>query len=113
MAVKYGELYSRQSDRDMPKMSFHNGIQQGKLTAKENPGVLLILATVLVSTKGSDILKGHKQSSLVTEDWISMLETLLMSWEPWLKSDKISHAHVHLAQEKHQFIMHMVQSTAN
>jgi hypothetical protein len=114
MAVKYGELYSRQSDRNMPKMNFHNGIQQGKLTAKEYPGVLLILATVvLVSTKGSDLLKGHKkQSSLVIDDWISMLETLLM-WESWRKSDKISHNHVHRAQKKHRFIMHMVQSTAN
>jgi hypothetical protein len=113
MAVKYGELYSRQSDRNMPKMNFHNGIQQGKLTAKQYPGVLLILATVLVSTKGSDLLKGHKQSSLVIdEDWISMLETLLM-WESWLKSDKISHNHVRCAQVKHRFIMHMVQSTTN
>jgi hypothetical protein len=64
----------------MPKMSFHNGIQQGKLTAKEYPGVPL-----LVLTKGSNLLKCHKQSSFVTEDWISMLETLLM-WESWLKS---------------------------
>jgi hypothetical protein len=112
MAVKYGDLYSQQSDHNMPKMSFHNGIQQGKLTAKEYPGVLLILATLLVLTKGSDLLKGHRQSSFVTEDWISMLETVLM-WESWLKSNRISHAHVHCAQKKHRFIMHMVQSTAN
>jgi hypothetical protein len=65
MAVKYGELYSRQSNLNMSKMSFHNGIQQGKLMAKENPGVLLILATLLVLTKGSELLKGHKQSSFV------------------------------------------------
>jgi hypothetical protein len=111
-AVKYGELYSRQSDCNMPKLSFHHGIQQGKLTTKEYPGVLLILATLLVSTKGSDLLKGHKQSSFVMEDWISMLETLLM-WESWLKIDEISHKHIHRVQKKHQFIMHMVQSIAN
>jgi hypothetical protein len=39
----------------------------------------------------------------VIEDWISMLETLLM-WESWLKSDTISHNHVHRAQKKHRFI---------
>jgi hypothetical protein len=111
MAVKiWGAVFT--AKQKMPKMSFRNGIQQGKLTAKEYPGMLLILATLLVLTKGSDLLKGHKQSLFVTEDWISMLETLLM-WESWLKSEKISHKHVHHAQKKHQFIMHMVQSTAN
>jgi hypothetical protein len=45
LAVEYGELYQRQSDREKPKTKFSNGIQKGKLMAKEYRGVLLIMAT--------------------------------------------------------------------
>jgi hypothetical protein len=43
--------------------------------------MLLILATLLVLAKGTDLLKGHRQSSFVTEDWISMLLETLLMWE--------------------------------
>jgi hypothetical protein len=52
----YSEFYSHQSDRDMPKTNFGSGIQQGKLTAKEYTGVLLLeIATVLFSNKNTNI----------------------------------------------------------
>jgi hypothetical protein len=52
------EFYSHQSsDRDMPKTNFASaGIQQGKQTAKEYTGVMLLIATVLFSNKGHEIL---------------------------------------------------------
>jgi hypothetical protein len=52
----YSEFYSHQSDWDMPKTNFGSGIQQGKLTAKEYTGVMLLIATVLFSNKGHKIL---------------------------------------------------------
>jgi hypothetical protein len=44
IALYSSEFYSHQSDRDMPKMNFGSGIQQGKLTAKEYTGVMLLIA---------------------------------------------------------------------
>jgi hypothetical protein len=44
----------------MPITQFSNGIQQGKLMAKEYPGVLLLIATILRSTAGSKLLFAKK-----------------------------------------------------
>jgi hypothetical protein len=44
--LEYGELFARQSDRNMPKSKFNVGITGGKLMAKEYEGVLLLLATM-------------------------------------------------------------------
>jgi hypothetical protein len=50
IAITYSMFYARQSNRDMPITQFSNGIQQGKLMAKEYPGILLLMATILRST---------------------------------------------------------------
>ena len=55
LAQKYGELLSRQSDRDLPKTRFQKGIVRGKLMAKEFPGILLCMAAGLRSSKGQAI----------------------------------------------------------
>ena len=54
---EYGELLSHQSERNMPKTKFKNGIRKGKLMAKEYTGVLVCMAAVLRSTKGQDLLQ--------------------------------------------------------
>jgi hypothetical protein len=88
----YSEFYSHQSDRDMPKTNFGSGIQQGKLTAKEYTGIMLLIATVLFSNKGHEILTSGRRSHFGRNDgvmeWTILVETLLM-WEEWLKSDEI------------------------
>jgi len=115
LAVLYGELLSRKSDRDMPKTMFSSGIQQGKLMAKEYSGVMLIIATILQSTKGAELLKKKKDSSFSTpnglKDWSMLVETLLM-WESWLKSDEMKRNHVERAQLKHRYIMYLIRKVA-
>jgi hypothetical protein len=100
----------------MPITQFSNGIQQGKLMAKEYPGVLLLMATILRSTARSKLLLAKKNSTFAHDDvlseWIELVETLLM-WEVWLKSDKIAKRHVKWAEKKHRFIMYLLQKTAN
>ena len=44
LSKQFGELLSRQSDRDMPITRFANGIKRGKLMASEYPGILLCMA---------------------------------------------------------------------
>jgi hypothetical protein len=92
IAFTYSTLYAWQSDRDMPITQFSTGIQQGKLMAKEYPGVLLLMAMILRSTAGSKLLLAKKNSTFAHDDvvseWIELVETLLM-WEVWLKSDNL------------------------
>ena len=48
-ARQYGDILSRQSDRDFPCARFNNGIRRGKLNAKDFPRILLCLAITLRS----------------------------------------------------------------
>jgi hypothetical protein len=113
----YGDLFTRQSDRDMPVTKFSSGIQHnGMMTAKKYSGILLVMAAILQSTKGSELVTGISGSTFATNnglgDWIMLVETLLM-WETWLKSDEISKHHVHRADKKHRFIMYLIRKVAN
>ena len=112
LAVEYGDLISRQSDRNLPKTKFANGLQKGKLMAKEYSGVLLILAAILRSTHGRELLIAKNSSTFAqdngVDDWLMLVETLLM-WEAWLKSDKMERKHVRRSRKKHLYIMYMIR----
>ena len=116
LADAYGHLFSHQSDRDMPKTKFSNGIQAGKIMAKEFSGVLLLLATILQSTKGKNILAGKKTAPFakngLLDKWRMLIETLLM-WEMWLKSDTMTKKHVRRSQKKHLYIMYLIRLIAD
>ena len=121
LAVEIGVLLARQSDRDMPKTKFSNGIQKGKLMAKEYTGVLLIIAAILRSTEGKRLLCGIATGKKTTkfarndgllDDWIMLVETMLI-WEEWLKSDQMAKRHVHRAKEKHLYLMYLMKKVAN
>lgn len=121
LATQYGVHYSRQSNRNMPKMKFNSGIRKGKLMAKEYTGILLLLCTVLRSTFGQELLtdpkNGHNTTRFANNtdhvrDWIWLIETLLQ-WEEWLKSDVMALKDVKSAQHKHRYIMYMIRKVAN
>jgi hypothetical protein len=93
--LEYGELFARQSDRNMPKSKFNVGITGGKLMAKEYEGVLLLLATIVRSSAGRKILQDTNLGNFNDDqiaDWL-LLETLL-GWVQWLKSEKMQVKHV-------------------
>jgi hypothetical protein len=100
----------------MPKTNFGSGIQQGKLTAKEYTGVMLLIATVLVfSNKGHEILTSGRRSHFGQNDgvteWTILVEMLLM-WEEWLKSDEMDVKDVERAERKHLYIMYLLRKVA-
>jgi len=82
LAMVYGELYGRQSDRDLPNTRFASGIRVGKVNAKKFTGILLCLLTAIRSEKGRKILEKRPKWREwgIIEDWIMLLETLL-EWE--------------------------------
>jgi hypothetical protein len=116
----YGELLSRHdSDRDMPCFKFSNGIlQEGKLMANEYPGVLLLLAVTMNSSEGRKRMLGGRTAGTLSEvggldDWIMLVETLL-TWELWLKSDRMAlPSHVKRAKHKHQYLMYLIRKVGN
>ena len=114
LAQEYGALLGRQSNRDLPKTKFANGITKGKLMAKEYPGVLLCMLCVVVSTEGSRKMLTKKSAfphETYIKDWILLLEFLLM-WEIWLKSDEMQVEHVKRARKKHRYIMYLFRFVA-
>jgi len=120
LAIEYGVLFSRQSDRDLPKTKFSNGIRAGKLMAKEFTGVLLVLGAAIRSTHGRQLLtdanNGQNNAEFLEvgryRDWISLIETLLQ-WEVWLKSDEMRKTDVERAETKHRYIMALIKKVGN
>ena len=113
LAKIYGKLLTHQSDRSMPKTNFTKGIKEGKLMAKEYRGVLLLIAVILRSTKGSEMLskkKTFKEKGL-QEDWL-MLVQLLLEWEAYLCEPQMQKSHVHRLKKKHQSLLYILKRVA-
>ena len=109
----YGKLYSHQSDRTMPPTNFGNGIKSGKLMAREHKGVMLVLATILMSTKGRELLgnKRHFRKNASKDDWL-MLTELLLQWEVFLNEGKMERSVVLRLKKKHKYIMYLIKKVA-
>ena len=112
----YGKLFTRQSDRNLPKTHFAKGIQKGKLMAKEFSGVLLVMAAILQSTRGRELLsqaRGQKfREEWLIDDWAMLIETLL-EWEAFLKLDEMEIKHVKRLGKKHRYIMYLMRKVGN
>ena len=106
LATQCGQLINHQSDRSMPPTNFGNGIQKGKLMAREHKGVALTLATVLVSTAGKELLHSKRRFKEETtkNDWLMLVETLLQ-WEAHLNEPAMDRKVVKRLKEKHKCIM--------
>ena len=115
LALTYGWLMTRQSQRNLPKTQFGKGIRKGKLMAKEYPGVLLCMATVMRSTGGRKLVsrRGYLGETGGTRivDWLLVCETVLQ-WEMWLKSPKLKRRLVKRARKKHRYIMYLIKKVA-
>ena len=111
----YGKMFGRQSDRTMPGTAFSNGIQVGKLMAKDYRGVLLIMLAIVWSSKGREILKRNKNFKDLQEttlnDWILLLESML-EWESYLNEPLMYVKHVKRLEKKHRYMMYLIQKIA-
>ena len=113
LATMYGKLLSRQSERDLPNTNFAKGIQKGKLMARDFRGVLLIMAAVLRSTKGRDLLFRRRRFGQATglRDWTLLVE-LMLEWEAYLCEKRMNKVHVKRLAKKHRFIMYIMRCVA-
>ena len=113
LAKVYGKYFARQSDRTMPGTAFSRGIQVGKLMAKDYRGVLLIILTIVRSTKGRSILqkRGSFRDQRDLDDWILLVE-LLLEWESYLNEPKMLKKHVKRLARKHRYIMYIMRRVA-
>lgn len=115
LAQQYGVLFGRQSERDIPKCKFAEGIRKkGKLMAKEYRGVLLVMAVVLRSTEGQKLLKKNRnfKEDYLIKDWLLLVE-MLLEWEAYLCEPKMKVAHVRRMLKKNRFIMHILKKVMN
>ena len=114
LAKMCGKLFTRQSDRNFPKTNFSKGIRKGKLMGVEYRGVLLLIATVLRSTAGRELLMRRKrfggQDGL--DDWTLLVE-LLLEWEAYLCQPRMKRKHVKRLERKNRHIMHIFLNVAN
>ena len=114
VAASMGPLYARQSDSAAQRTDFQNGLRPQGLTAHMRTGVMLVLLSVLRSSKGRSIMKfqsakydrykkhfGSKQQIL---DWIRLLELYLML-EAWLRKEKVLPSDVFLLRSKMRILM--------
>ena len=115
LARLYGKFFAHQSDRDLPKTNFANGIFKGKIMAKEYTGVLLLMDVILQSGAGRRMLKsirnGNFRHQWLIDDWILLVETIL-EWEAFLKLDKMETSLLERLKKKHRFIMFLVEKIA-
>ena len=113
LSRQYGILFAHQSERDLPRTHFPNGIHKGKKQAKEYRGVLLLLLVILRSTKGQNMLKRKPRfrKDATVRDWIMLVELLLM-WETYLCEDALLVQHVKHMKKKMRYMMHLIKAVA-
>ena len=114
LARIYGKLLSHQSDRTLPHTNFSKGIKDGKLMAKDYRGVMLVMATLIRSTKGRELLgtKRKFRQDYQKDDWLLLVEVLL-EWEAYLCLPEMKLKHVKRLDKKHRYIMYIMKKVAN
>jgi hypothetical protein len=112
LSQTYGNLFKRHSDRDKPKCSFTDGITAGKVMAKEFRGILLVVACILRSTQGQNLLRTRQNFAdpAVYKDWVLLVE-MLLEWEAYLNEAEMSVHHIRRLQKKNRFIMWLIKNT--
>ena len=111
LAQQYGDLFHHNSERNLPGCKFSHGIKQKKkLMAMEYRGVLLLIAAVLRSTKGYEILRSnpHFGNQKLRKDWLRLVE-LLLEWETFLNQPEMNLEHVQRMEQKNRFIMYLMK----
>jgi hypothetical protein len=93
LALHYGALLSRGSERNLPRTKFKNSLFSGtKKAGHEQAGVLLDLLLALVSDRGAQILQVERTLDYrYIGDQIAMCE-LCLGLQEWMKKDSIGRA---------------------
>lgn len=113
LAQQYGEAFCRQSERDMPKCKFQQGIQKGKLMANEFRGILLVIAACIRSEAGQSLLKKNKnfQQPWKINNW-GLLVEMLLEWEAFLNEPEMTYTHIRRMRNKNRYMMYLIKTIA-
>jgi hypothetical protein len=109
----YCDLFQRQSDRTLPQTSFSKGLRTGHLMAKEFRGILLVMLTILRSTKGREVMGNKKyfEDTDTMDDWILLVE-MFLQWEAYLNEKEMMKVHLHRLKRKNRYIMWLMRKIA-
>ena len=103
LAKQIGQLLKRQSDKDMPRVYFSQGItclqeSKNKMSAHKMEGVLVLILLILCSTRRADLLytfpghpsktKNRGMGQTRAAQWIKLIERSLCL-EELMKTTKI------------------------
>jgi hypothetical protein len=112
LAKQYGDFFRRQSERETPKCQFKQGIVKGKTTAKEFRGILIVIAAVLRSQKGQDLLskKAPFSDPVFYQEWVLLVE-MLLEWEAFLNEPDMTIGHIRKLNKKNRYIMFLIKRT--
>ena len=84
--------------------------------AKEYTGVLLVIASVLQSKAGTELLSGARRKGFrlagQISDWVLLVETLLQ-WEAYLNLPQMDIKHVKRLARKHRYLLFLLKRVAN
>jgi hypothetical protein len=110
LAQQYGDKFGRQSERDMPKCKFSQGIQKGKLMANEFRGVLLVMAAIIRSSKGQALLMKNKNfcDPKDIDNWGNLVE-MVLEWEAFLNESEMTFKHIYALRKKNRYIMYLIK----
>jgi hypothetical protein len=112
LAQEIGRQLSKQSDRSKPRTKFAHGILKGKLMAKEYTGVMLIIAAMLQTETGKQMLTSARRKNLrqagQLSDWVLLIETLIQ-WEAYLNLPQMEKYHLQRLKKKHQFLLFLLK----
>ena len=112
----FGILLERQSDRNMPRTRFAEGIRGGFMQAHEMTGAMLLLGLTITSTAGRNLLKNEGwgkakvffETDTQIENWIRLLE-LHLTFEKWLGKEEHTLDHLEKAKTKVREMMSMTK----
>ena len=120
IATHIGMLLKRQSVKDLPRVTFNRGIQDGKCMAHEMQGVVLLMSGGLRCTRGRNLMlqqasaaqKEHFPDEDALRRWMLLLETQVELGE-WFKLPTHEVATIERCGPKFRECMNMVKCVGN
>lgn len=111
-----GRYLLHQSDRDLPRTYFPNGLSGGtKLAAHEQIGAVLVLHILLSMAAPFELIVNYKNNDMTARKlrkWRSAFG-LQLAWRAWLKQDFIPMTEITLATLGHERLMNYVNKYAH
>jgi hypothetical protein len=103
---RIGRYLLHQSDRELPRTYFPNGVSAGtKLAGHKRIGVLLVLHIMLKMKAPRDaIINSTQMTRPILDQWCKVFG-LQLAWRAWLKRDTISMAEVTVSTLGHKRLM--------